>query len=71
MKRKYQRISFADRKTIENSYNCKHQNAVVIAKKLGVHHATIYRELQRGKTNGMYNAMIAQKSLIRGKDLLT
>ena len=47
--RRYKNLTWAMRLQIEALYNAGH-NPVEIAGQLGVHHSTIYRELQRGKT---------------------
>ena len=63
-------ISFEDRKNLEQMY-LDGLSLQEIAKKLGVHLATIYRELRRGSTgmidqNGRseYKAAVAQRTLI-------
>ena len=64
MARKYKRIVFADRQRIEAMYKSgiKPED---IAKKIGVHVATIYRELERGgaKDGTGYNADTAQRAI--------
>ena len=68
MKRPYNRLTVFDRKNIENWYNKQGLDPLEIAKLTGTHLATIYRELQRGKTGIFYNAELAQENLKRGKD---
>lgn len=48
MKRKFKHLTLADRIRIEALKNAGH-NACDIARIIGVHHATIYRELKRGE----------------------
>lgn len=62
-------LTFEDRKKLENLYETE-ESLPMIAKTLGVHLATIYRELDRGKTgvlndNGQYEyrAEIAQMTV--------
>jgi IS30 family transposase len=62
-------LTYEDRKSIENLYKSG-ESLVEIASELGVHLATIYREMTRGKTgeldgNGRsgYSAEIAQKTV--------
>lgn len=62
-------LTFEDRKNIEALYGAN-TSLVEIASKLGVHLATIYREIARGSTgeldnNGRsgYSAGIAQKTV--------
>lgn len=62
-------LTFEDRKSIEALY-AANTSLVEIASKLGVHLATIYREMTRGSTgeldnNGRsgYSADIAQKTV--------
>jgi len=66
MARKYKRIVFADRQRIEAMYNSG-MNEKTIAEKIGVHIATIYRELERGKVivaGGVkYSADTAQRAI--------
>ena len=63
MPRKYKRLSYEDRKTIEEM--CRNgKKADEIAEAMDVHRATIYHELQRGGAGGgnslQYSADIAQ-----------
>lgn len=51
MPRKYKRLSYEDRKTIEEM--CRNgKKADEIAEAMDVHRATIYHELQRGGAGG-------------------
>lgn len=66
MARKYTRLNYENRKTIEKM--CKAgKRAEEIAKAMNVHRATIYHELQRGGAgNGNrheYSADMAQKAI--------
>ena len=65
MARKYKRLVFADRQQIEAMYNSG-MNEKAIAAAVGVHIATIYRELERGKTivadSVRYSADTAQRA---------
>lgn len=66
MARKYKRLSYADRKTIEAM--CKSgKRAVEIAEAMGVHRATIYTELERGGAGHgrrqQYSADAAQRAI--------
>lgn len=65
MKRKYNRITAAQRKMIEKWYNNDGLDPKEIAAQLNVHTATIYRELLRGKQGILYNAQLAQAHLKR------
>lgn len=67
MKRNYKRLALEDRKKMEILYNFDHKKPSEIAKNLGTHTATIYRELQRGKKGQFYDAVLAQENLKRGK----
>jgi IS30 family transposase len=64
--RKYKRLVFADRQQIEAMYNSG-MNEKAIAEAVGVHIATIYRELERGKTivedSVGYSADTAQRAI--------
>lgn len=64
MARKYKRIVFADRQRIEAMYNSGIKPEY-IAEKIGVHIATMYRELERGgaKEGTPYNADTAQRAI--------
>ncbi len=66
MARKYKRLSYTDRKNIEQM--CKTgRKAEEIAEAMGVHRATIYHELQRGGAGSgnrqQYNAELAQQTI--------
>jgi IS30 family transposase len=65
-KRKYKRIKYADRQQIEAMYNSGAKEKA-IAEEIGVHIATIYKELERGKTivadSVRYSADIAQRAI--------
>lgn len=67
--RKYKLLSFDDRKRLEVMY-LNNERPSDIAMKLGVHTATIYRELQRGRVGGgdktlssAYCAELAQRNV--------
>ncbi len=64
MARKYKRIVFADRQRIEAMYKSGIKPEC-IAEKIGVHVATMYRELERGgvKDGTGYNADTAQRAI--------
>ncbi len=66
MARRYKRLVFADRQQIEAMYNSG-MNEKELAEKIGVHIATIYRELERGKIvvadNVKYSADVAQRAI--------
>lgn len=66
MKRKYNRITAAERKMIEKWYNNDGLDPKEIAALIDVHTATMYRELLRGKQGIFYNAQLAQAHLKRG-----
>ncbi|MCM1217261.1 MAG: helix-turn-helix domain-containing protein [Lachnospiraceae bacterium] len=65
-KRKYKRIKYADRQQIEAMYNSGAREKA-IAEKIGVHIATIYKELERGKVivadSVKYSADTAQRAI--------
>lgn len=66
MARKYKRLSYEDRKTIEAM--CRSgKKADEMAELLDVHRATVYHELQRGGAGGgkrkQYNADVAQRAI--------
>ncbi|NCC42475.1 MAG: helix-turn-helix domain containing protein [Clostridia bacterium] len=62
MKRKYKRLTYADRQTIEKM--CKSgDKPKTIANAVGVHVATIYHEYERGGKGQQYNADTAQKAI--------
>ena len=68
MESKYRYLSFADRQLIETMYRGG-ARALDIAIKLGVHTATIYRELQHGYTDELdqnqrqaYSAEVAERA---------
>nr|UWG00954.1 MAG: hypothetical protein [Bacteriophage sp.] len=66
MARKYKRLSYEDRKTIEEM--CRNgKKADEIAAAMDVHRATIYHELQRGGAGGgnrqQYSADMAQRAI--------
>lgn len=66
MARKYKRLVFADRQQIEAMFNSGMKEKA-IAEKVGVHIATIYRELERGKIvvadSVRYSADTAQRAI--------
>ena len=66
-RKKYKLLSYNDRKRLEMMY-LNNERPSDIAAKLGVHTATVYRELQRGNTGNLdnnlrseYSAEIAQR----------
>jgi len=63
MPRKYKKLSYEDRKTLEKIFKSG-GDVKFAAETLGVHRDTIYKELSRCKlTKGNYNADAAQKLL--------
>lgn len=64
MARRYKRLVFADRQRIEAMLNGG-MNEKEIAEEVGVHVATIYRELERGRQEGGsgYSAETAQRAI--------
>ena len=63
MKRKYKRLLFADRQMIEK-FSKEGKKIPEIAKEIGVHRDTIYKELKRcDLALDKYDADLAQKSL--------
>lgn len=63
MARKYKRLRYEDRKTIERMLKAG-DSVVMIAGALGVHKDTIYKELTRSGTDQhTYTADIAQATL--------
>ena len=63
MARKYKRLCYKDRKTIENMSKAG-SRVIEIATALGVHRDTIYKEFTRcGATQETYSAAKAQKPL--------
>lgn len=63
MARKYRRLRYEDRQTIEKMLKTGN-SVVVIAKELGVHRDTIYKELTRSGTDQhTYTADVAQATL--------
>lgn len=64
MARKYKRLVFADRQRIEEMRR-QGMSEKEIAAAVGVHIATIYRELDRGTENGKnaYSAEVAQRAI--------
>lgn len=66
MARKYKRLSYEDRKTIEAMCRAG-KKAEEIAAAMDVHRATIYHELQRGDAGGgnrqQYSAELAQRTI--------
>lgn len=63
-KRRYKAITYKDRQEIEAEVE-KGKNAKEIAEIMGVHIATIYRELKRGQTQEGYKAIKAQCEISR------
>lgn len=63
MARKYRKLCYEDRQTIERML--KEESSVeLIADSLGVHRDTIYKEIARsGATKETYTAEVAQKML--------
>ena len=66
MARRYKRLVFSDRQQIEAMFNSG-MNEKAIAAAVGVHIATIYRELDRGKISVAdsvkYSADTAQRAI--------
>lgn len=63
MGKSYKKLTYVDRKEIERM-SAERKPPKAMAAVTGVHIATIYRELQRGKdAEGNYKAEIAQKTL--------
>lgn len=60
MRKAVKRLTFADRQQIETMTKAG-AKVVKIAEAVGVHRATIYKELERGGTP--YRAEVAQKTL--------
>lgn len=68
-RKKYKFLSYNDRKWLEAMY-LNNERPADIAAKLGVHIATIYKELQRGNTGNFdknwrseYSAEVAQRTI--------
>ncbi len=62
-KRKYKRLRYEDRQTIEKMLKAG-DNIAVIAVAVGVHRDTIYKELKRSETDRhTYTADVAQATL--------
>lgn len=63
-RKKYKRLVFADRQRIEEMRN-NGASEKEIAAAVGVHIATLYRELNRGTENGKntYSAETAQRAI--------
>lgn len=66
-RKKYKLLTYEDRKKLEEMY-LNNERPSDIADKLGVHTATIYKELQRGDTGALdknlrseYSAELAQR----------
>ena len=55
-------ITYSERRRIE-IMSKRGVSPKEIAQKLGVHIATIYRELKRGNSDGIYSAKIAQATI--------
>lgn len=63
MRKQYKNLTYADRQKIERMSR-QGIAAKAIALEIGVHIATIYRELQRGAdAEGHYKAELAQQAL--------
>lgn len=63
MARKYKRLRYEDRQTIEK-LSREHISVAVIAGRLGIHRDTIYKEFARcGATQETYSAEAAQRSI--------
>ena len=58
---KYRHLNYNDRKKIEK-LSKEGLSMRKVARELGFHPATIYREIKRGGGIGNYNANIAQKN---------
>lgn len=81
-KKKYKLLSYDDRKQLELMYLNK-ESPLNIADKIGVHIATVYKELERGNTGNLdknlryeYSADVAQRTITkslknRGRTLKT
>ena len=74
--REFKHITMEDRREIERLYNAG-VNVPEIAQQIGVHHATIYRELRNGDTGMMdgngrigYSAEIAQGKIYNRRRLM-
>lgn len=63
-KRRYKAITFKDRKTIEEKAKGG-SSTKELAEIVGVHIATMYRELDRGNTENGYSAIKAQCGIAR------
>ncbi|MDO4622625.1 MAG: helix-turn-helix domain-containing protein [Eubacteriales bacterium] len=61
MRKERKCITYTDRKKIEKLIKAG-ASAVEIAESIGIHRATVYRELQRGGTP--YKAITAQKTVM-------
>ena len=68
-RKKYKLLSYNDRKRLEVMY-LNNERPSDIAAKLGVHTATVYKELQRGNTGNFdknlrseYSAEVAQRTI--------
>ncbi len=64
MRKQYKKLTYSDRKKIEIMLK-DGATPKELARETGVHIATIYRELERGKaeTEGIYSAELAQQTL--------
>ena len=74
--REFKHITMEDRREIERLYNAG-VKPTEIAQRIGVHHATIYRELRSGDTGAMdangrigYSAEIAQGKIYNRRRLM-
>ena len=63
-RKKYKSLNFNDRKVIEEKVAAG-ARPCEIAAAVGVHVATIYRELKRGTVGSKYNAEKAQCKILR------
>lgn len=63
-KRRYKAITFQDRKVIEEKTKVG-ISTKELAETIGVHVATMYRELERGNTENGYSAIKAQCGIAR------
>lgn len=64
MRKTYKKITYEERKKIEHMVK-KGVPVMEMATEIGVHMATVYRELQRGRDEmGNYKADVAQNKIV-------
>ncbi len=64
MAKKYKKITYQDRKDLELYIKSGIISPEILALRINVHIATLYRELERGRTeDGGYSADLAQQRL--------